>query len=819
LFPRRPTRRGLPRSRCATPTDSTRSPPTATGETIAIVDACDNPGLVSRDNNNDVTNDPDFLASDLHKFDEAFGLPEPAGFFTKVDHNGGTFYPYKGGGNWALEEALDVEWAHAIAPGAKIVLVEADYRDDGGDNSRNDFDAVNTARNWPGVVAVSMSWGSIENSAGDAYLSETYLSTPVGHPGVTFLAATGDTGSAYISFPAVSQKVVAVGGTTLTTESDGTYDSETGWSLDSGGLGGGGGVSEWESQPSYQQNLVIHSGSAVINQNGKRAIPDVAMDADPATGVAECDTACGGVQFPWIEGAGTSLATPMWAGLVAIADQLRASKWNNTMGSLDGFTQTLPALYKIYNDPNRYAADFHDITTGNIGNYSAATGYDLVTGIGTPIANELVPDLAYSNAPDLTVAATHTGNFAQGDVGDSFTITVTNSGEVTTSGRVSLTDTLPSGLTVTGFSGTGWTVDLATLTATYSGSVAPGGSYPALTFRVDVANDAPATVTNSVTVSGGNEGQTDNDAGSDQITIAPGATPFIWDGAGADNNWTTAANWVGNAAPQAGDRLFFAGTTRTSSVNDFPAGTVFDSITFENGGFSISGNAVELNPQHGFAIDGGAGENTVSLPITLDEAATFLIESNGALSSGTNATIDTNGYVLTVENANRSENAPVSEWSGAVVGAGSLTKTGPGALTLAGANTYGGATSIEEGALILAGGDDCLPATTTVTLGDDEGDCGTLQLSNGSAQHMAGLFTDGDGVENRVVGGGTVVATLELTTSRYDGVDEYDGILGGSDANQNNIALEMDGSGTVLLTGSNTYSGGTSINSGTLEVR
>src|SRR5262249_50727787 len=155
---------------------------------IAIVDAYDDPNI----------------AGDLQKFDAAFGLPNPS--FTKVNQTGGTKLPAANSG-WATEIALDVEWAHAIAPGAKIVLVEANS------SSMSDLmTAVNTARNYAGVVAVSMSWGGGEFSSEVNY--DSYFTTPAGHTGVSFFASSGDTG-APASYPESSPNVVAVGGTTL----------------------------------------------------------------------------------------------------------------------------------------------------------------------------------------------------------------------------------------------------------------------------------------------------------------------------------------------------------------------------------------------------------------------------------------------------------------------------------------------------------------------------------------------------------------------------------------------------------------------------
>ena len=138
---------------------------------------------------------------------------------------------------------------------------------------------------------------------------------------------------------------------------------------------GGGGISQLESQPSYQVGKVNGTSSTM------RTVPDVSMDADPDTGVYVLDSYDGG----WYQVGGTSLATPMWAGLVAIADQGRALDSEST---LTGLTQTLSSLYSLP------SSDFHDITTGSNGTYAATTGYDLATGIGSPVANLLVPALA-----------------------------------------------------------------------------------------------------------------------------------------------------------------------------------------------------------------------------------------------------------------------------------------------------------------------------------------------------------------------------------------------------------------------------------------
>ena len=144
---------------------------------------------------------------------------------------------------------------------------------------------------------------------------------------MTFLASTGDS-AAPGEFPAFSPNVVAVGGTTLTINSSTyAYVSETGWS------DGGGGQSEYEAKPSYQNG---------VNSTAGAQIPDVSFDADPNTGVAIMDSYDYGSSDPWIQVGGTSVASPCWAGLVAIGDQLRTAAGLATM---DGPTQTLPLLY------------------------------------------------------------------------------------------------------------------------------------------------------------------------------------------------------------------------------------------------------------------------------------------------------------------------------------------------------------------------------------------------------------------------------------------------------------------------------------------
>jgi hypothetical protein len=406
-----------------------------TGETIAIVDAYNNPTLVSRNSTLPLAQDPAFLASDLHQFDLKYNLPEPAGFFTKVNQSGGTSYPGTdlvgpGGNNWEGEEALDVEWAHAIAPGAKILLVEANNDTDG----TSLFTAAGWAGGQSGAQVVSMSWGGPE-TFNESSFDRQYFTSPAGH-GVTFLGASGDNGATgnggdQTGYPEYSPDVVAVGGTTLHL-SGGGYGSESGWNFS------GGGISSFEAKPSYQ--------SAVTQSSTRRTNPDVSFDGDPSSGVVEYDSYNGNsTGGPWYQVGGTSLGSPAWAGLIALADGLRTGQG---LGSLDGPSQTLPTLYKLS------SSAFHDITTGNNG-YAAGPGYDLVTGLGTPVASRLVPDLAglwvsastpASGATVTTPPTTFTLTFA-----DPITPTSLHAGALTVNGIAATSVSLNAADTVATF--------------------------------------------------------------------------------------------------------------------------------------------------------------------------------------------------------------------------------------------------------------------------------------------------------------------------------------------------------------------------------
>ncbi len=296
------------------------------GMTIAIVDAYDDPNA----------------ESDLGVFSSQFGLPPCTtanGCFTKVNQSGGKKYPRANAG-WALEISLDVQWAHAIAPGAKILLVEA--------RSAN-FSDLTTAESYANSHAqyVSNSWG------GSEFSGETSYDAYFGPAGVSTFVAAGDAGLP-AEYPSASNKVISVGGTTLNFTGT-TFTSETGWSS------GGGGCSAYETANPAQSAFAQYSQ---VNCGGKRATPDVSLDADPNSGVAVYDSTSYQGRSGWSVVGGTSASTPMWAARAADSGkQITASTVYPGSGTSLNFS-------------------FRDITSGNNG-ASCLTGFDLCSGLGS----------------------------------------------------------------------------------------------------------------------------------------------------------------------------------------------------------------------------------------------------------------------------------------------------------------------------------------------------------------------------------------------------------------------------------------------------
>ncbi len=306
------------------------------GQTVAIVDAMDAPNI----------------AQDLAAFDAAYRLPSAPlhkfypGSVPSADPQG-----------WGLEIALDVEWVHAIAPGATIDLVES------ADASLLSLSqCISYAANLPGVSVVSMSFGSQEFVGEDTIDFASFLQPRAPHGPVAFVAAAGDVGGV-VSYPSASPFVLSVGGTSLQLNGR-SYLSESAWAS-----GGGG--------PSQQETLA----------SGKmRLTPDVALDADPATGVSVFDSSFvkrDGTSPGWLQVGGTSFSAPAWGALLALADEGRA---------LHGRPALTVADIDAYLASTHDTRTLHDVTQGSNG-YAAGPGYDLATGLGTPVGQRLIPAL------------------------------------------------------------------------------------------------------------------------------------------------------------------------------------------------------------------------------------------------------------------------------------------------------------------------------------------------------------------------------------------------------------------------------------------
>ncbi len=406
---------------------------TGKGVTIAIVDSYGS----------------DTIAHDLHVYDQAFNLQPMCGeegvtcsagmpTFSQLHVQGspattappatsnGTGQENKAG--WAVEVSLDVETAHAIAPEANILLVTTPTAETLGVQGFPDMmNAEQFVVDHGLANVISQSFASTEEAFGSStsllQLRHAFISAA--QNGVTVLAGSGDFGSEGVIktpvsvggsilpspavwWPASDPLVTAVGGTYLCTDPTNTVTrvvdstdppgkcranpgvAEVGWTFS------GGGFSHVFSKPDYQSSLP--AGSTPIGS--MRGIPDIALQASAGTGaliyVSLPPAGSGGLicgtapcSSGWFDIGGTSLGTPQWAGLVAIADQING----HGLGLIN------PALYKLGADPARYANDFFDVTTGkntadpSVPGYPATTGWDPVTGLGTPDAANLLPDL------------------------------------------------------------------------------------------------------------------------------------------------------------------------------------------------------------------------------------------------------------------------------------------------------------------------------------------------------------------------------------------------------------------------------------------
>jgi subtilase family serine protease len=344
------------------------------------------------------------IEQDLKQFDAAFGLPDPPSLSVQSPLGTVAFDPNNADHlGWAGETSLDVEWAHALAPDAGIVILTSPVSETQGIQGLPEFLKLEKyALDHHLGQIISQSWGTAENTLFDAEgqqlmqeFEQLYERAAAEH--VTILAGAGDSGTENVDvnnnpypfptvvFPASSPFATAVGGTSLQVDDNGDYKSETVWnSFDASG----GGVSQVFAEPAYQRSLKLTLQGQLW---GHRGLPDVALTADPYT--------AGWVYFGFFADPnedgfvpmanGVSWATPLWAGIIADANQMAG----RPLGFLN------PLLYAI-GAAKEQSEFFHDITVGNnayngLPGYSAARGWDLASGWGTPKLGKLLWELCH----------------------------------------------------------------------------------------------------------------------------------------------------------------------------------------------------------------------------------------------------------------------------------------------------------------------------------------------------------------------------------------------------------------------------------------
>ncbi len=383
------------------------------GETVALIDAY---------------NDPDITA-DLATYRSAWSLPAcGTGCFSVVNQNGAASpLPSNAGSNgWDVEESLDVDMASAICPLCHIILVEATSASDA-----NLGTAVNSAVTL-GAKFVSNSYGGSESSSDPTYDTDYYQ-----HPGVAVTASAGDDGYG-VEYPAASQYVTAVGGTSLSTASNARGWTETVWGSSSGGEGTGSGCSVDDAKPSWQKD----TGCT------KRTNNDVSADADPNTGLAVYDSYSEG---GWLEVGGTSASSPMIAATFALAGTPASG--------------TYPSSY-----PYSHTSNLFDVTSGANGSCggtylcTAETGYDGPTGLGTPDGTAAFTSGSTAN----TVTVTNPGN-QTGTVGTAASLQISATDSASGQTLTYSATGLPAGLSIN--SSTGLITGTPTTATTYSVTV------------------------------------------------------------------------------------------------------------------------------------------------------------------------------------------------------------------------------------------------------------------------------------------------------------------------------------------------------------
>ncbi|MFZ6733986.1 putative Ig domain-containing protein [Undibacterium sp. Ji42W] len=555
------------------------------GQTIYIVNARHDPNIVA----------------ELNAFNQKFGLPACAAktiasstalplaaasasacefavvFSTSAGGMSSNAPAYDSG--WATEIALDVQWAHATAPLARIILIEA------ADSSMSNMVGGIKLANAMGPGVVSMSFGSTEGSW-TAGVESTFSPTKM-----TYLAASGDNGPD-VEWPAVSPNVVAVGGTSLTYS--GGSRTEVAWSNT------GGGVSAYTATPSYQNTSVPGMGAPA-----RRTVADVSMNSDPNTGQYVAVMTQGSSTVNWVSAGGTSLATPQWAGIIAVANATLVQTGKTVLGAPHA------VLYnKIASVPGSYANVFADVAKGSNGSCASCTakiGHDQLTGLGTPNVSNLLSTLS---GTVITPAPAVTSASISGQTGTalSFTVSATASNALT----YSLSGN-PSGMTISSAGIVTWATPVA---GTYAVIVtvldAATGQSGKGTYTVTITAPVPPLVTASTIngVAGSALSFNVNASSANALTYTLSGAP-----SGMSINQTGAVNW---ASPLAGKYVI------TVVVKDGKTGLSSQAIF----NISIVASGLSINAP---ALTGVAGKAlTGTISITAPGATSLSISISGA---------------------------------------------------------------------------------------------------------------------------------------------------------------------------------------------
>ncbi|HEX4144956.1 MAG TPA: hypothetical protein VHY91_15735 [Pirellulales bacterium] len=483
------------------------------GQTIAIIGQGDDPYLVNTTDKTATTLYPTtFAKSDLNIFDQDYlyngqtpytgqlvngNVTAVVPTFEVVGESGGARPSWKtapASADQDYEYALDVEWAHAIAPDATIIMIECPNNLNVGVAT-----AIAGAVKTTGAEVVSMSFSYNEGTVPDLPVSLFNV------PGVTFVASSGDSGTPSEG-PGDYPNVIDVAASDLTLNNDqytsngstvdsASYNNETGWSNPpagettnnfDGGSGGGYTLFPASTAP-YQDGLVIHDGNQVVSNQGVRVTPDISFVGGSSTtsGPGAVDIVARGKVT---SAGGTSLSAPCIAGLVAIADQGIGFSGYNSLTSTNyggdsplSTTQVLEAMYGLP------SYDYHDITSGFNG-YSAGPGYDLASGLGTPVANQFVGDLMRA-APSLETTGSKNivyvpMDYEAPEIYATSTSTVAEANDITLELNGSMIDVYDN---TTGASGLGTLVDADPLATTSQINI-NGGDYATNKLTLDFAN-------------------------------------------------------------------------------------------------------------------------------------------------------------------------------------------------------------------------------------------------------------------------------------------------------------------------------------------